>query len=131
MAWKRAGKAGRIQYTPTDMRNQQSFIRLLAMQEMAGRAPLDGPIRLRMDFRFEIPASWSRRKQVAAMGAPHVSRPDASNLAKLVEDALNGTAFRDDAQVAELTITKRYGPQALTVVMVEALADGINAKEAA
>lgn len=35
-------------------------------------------------------------------------RKDADNMAKLIQDALNGLAFIDDSQVHELTISKKY-----------------------
>ena len=35
-------------------------------------------------------------------------KPDCDNIAKIVLDALNGIAYHDDAQVAELTVIKTY-----------------------
>lgn len=37
-----------------------------------------------------------------------VSRPDLDNYIKLLEDALNGYAFRDDAQITTLVVRKRF-----------------------
>ena len=34
-------------------------------------------------------------------------KPDADNVAKLVLDAINGTAFVDDSQVVSLSVAKR------------------------
>lgn len=53
------------------------------------------------------------------MGSPHVSTPDADNIAKLVKDALNGIAYADDAQVYSLTVTKIYSDHARTSVTLE------------
>lgn len=122
MGWKRARLNGGTHFTPADMRERQAYVRLMATQEMRGAAPMDGPVRLSLGFYFEIPKSWSKKKQAAAFGTPHTSKPDASNLQKLIEDALNGTVFRDDCQIAEAVVVKRYGAQALTVVTVEAIA---------
>lgn len=41
------------------------------------------------------------------------------NLAKLVKDALNGVFWRDDAQVVDLTVKKRYSDVPRTEVMIE------------
>ena len=37
-----------------------------------------------------------------------ITRPDLDNFAKAIMDGLNGFAWKDDAQVVELQITKRY-----------------------
>ncbi len=39
--------------------------------------------------------------------SPH-KKPDSDNIAKVVADALNGIAYDDDAQIADLTVIKRY-----------------------
>jgi Holliday junction resolvase RusA-like endonuclease len=38
-------------------------------------------------------------------------KPDADNVAKIVLDALNGSAFCDDAQVVHLQVLKRYAEE--------------------
>lgn len=38
---------------------------------------------------------------------PHEKKPDLDNLAKSVLDALNGIVWRDDAQVASLSMSKQ------------------------
>jgi len=38
----------------------------------------------------------------------HTGRPDTDNLAKAVLDSLTGIAWRDDAQVSQLTASKIY-----------------------
>jgi Holliday junction resolvase RusA-like endonuclease len=37
-----------------------------------------------------------------------VTRPDLDNYAKAIMDGLNGFAWKDDAQISELHISKRY-----------------------
>lgn len=39
---------------------------------------------------------------------PHPIRPDADNLLKFVNDALNGVVWRDDSQIAWVMYTKTY-----------------------
>ena len=47
-------------------------------------------------------------------------RPDFDNLAKGITDALNGLAFKDDNQIVEAHIYKRYGdPQKVEVEIKE------------
>ena len=44
-------------------------------------------------------------------------KPDADNIAKIIADALNGVAYRDDSQIAEMLIVRRYAD--IPVVAVE------------
>ena len=60
--------------------------------------------------RFSVPSSASKRKVTAMLdGAIRPTRkPDCDNIAKIICDALNGVAYRDDAQIVSITIEKRY-----------------------
>ncbi len=72
---------------------------------------------------FLVPQSWSQKRKREAVWK--TSKPDADNLAKLVKDSLNKIVFRDDAQVCELTVQKRYGVCSELVVTVEQLSQGV------
>ena len=56
-------------------------------------------------------------------GRPDLMKPDADNLAKVVCDALNGTAYRDDCQITQLAVTydprTPYSDECLVRVRVE------------
>ena len=70
----------------------------------------EGAVRVSITAWFSPPASWSKKKRAAAM-AGHIYpavKPDADNLGKAFLDALNEIAYRDDKQVVECTIKKRY-----------------------
>lgn len=67
---------------------------------------------------FPLPQTI-RKGDGRRMGSPHISTPDADNIAKLVKDALNGIAYDDDAQVYSLTVRKVYSDHARTSVTVE------------
>jgi len=79
-------------------------------------APLLGPVRVQLVFRFPrpqshyLPAGARRPKPELRLDAPElmVSRPDADKIARAGLDALTGVLYRDDSQVAELRVTKRY-----------------------
>jgi Holliday junction resolvase RusA-like endonuclease len=55
------------------------------------------------------------------MGRAHVQKPDLDNIVKAISDGLNRVAFADDSQIAEMVIQKRWGVEAKTIVMVEAI----------
>ena len=45
-------------------------------------------------------------------------KPDGSNVLKAVEDALNGVVYRDDCQIADSRIVRRYGDRPRVVVSI-------------
>lgn len=114
------GGKGTPRFTPRRQRHTMEFIRLLAAQEMAGRAPLGGPVSLTLRAVFEVPKSWPKKRQAEALtgGVRPTKRPDISNLVKLVEDALNQVVYADDAQIVSVAAEKCYGPQPLTIVTI-------------
>lgn len=93
---------------------------------LRGRQGLwSGPVRLECTFVFAAPKSWPAWRRALVAGGvlvPHTARPDTSNLVKLVEDALSGVLYRDDAQVCDYGVTlKVYGPRDETRVRVTLL----------
>ena len=69
---------------------------------MNGAPPLGGPLSLRVVFWMPRPKSLRRGRAYPAV------RPDATKLLRATEDALTGIAWRDDAQVCEQAVSKRY-----------------------
>ena len=60
-----------------------------------------------------IPASWSKKKAEAAKkdAIRPTTKPDLDNILKMM-DALNGVAWKDDAQVVSVLIQKYYSEAA-------------------
>lgn len=85
----------------------KATVRLLAQQHMAGRPPIAGPVQLVVMFGFRRPGRliWKKRPMPRCW---HTSKPDADNCVKALKDALNGIAWRDDAQVAQVMAEKVY-----------------------
>lgn len=60
----------------------------------------------------------SGRRKLSGETKP-TKKPDCDNIAKIVLDALNGVAYRDDSQIYELTVVKVYGEIAKVIVELE------------
>lgn len=83
-----------------------------AMRE-AGAAMIEGACLIQISVMWELPQSkWKRKAPVPAHA--RIAKPDADNVAKIVCDALNGVVFRDDSQVACLTVAKINAAQGET-----------------
>ena len=70
-----------------------------------------GAVRVEIDAVFPIQKSWNKEKTRKAKAREIVpeTKPDTDNIAKAVLDALNGLAYKDDSQVVDLSVCKRYG----------------------
>lgn len=106
-------------FTPKATVTFESTVRELAARELA--TPYVGPVALTVTAVFEPARSWSRKKREAAMGTPHIQRPDMDNVVKAIQDGLNRVAFGDDSQIADLRATKLWGSPERTEVTVEPL----------
>jgi Holliday junction resolvase RusA-like endonuclease len=81
--------------------------------------PLEGSLSVRLMFVFPRPKSHYNKAGIKP-DAPYskISKPDLTNLAKLVEDALNGIFWKDDAQITSLVMSKMYGEIPQTYIEV-------------
>ena len=70
----------------------------------------DVPVKVNIEIVKRAPVSASKRKrQLMLTGEINpTSKPDVDNVAKSILDALNKTAFYDDSQVVDLTVSKHY-----------------------
>lgn len=69
---------------------------------------------------FEPPKSAPKAKKarMLAGGIRPTVKPDGDNIAKAICDALNGVAYKDDAQIVMLAVRKSYAPKAFVKVIV-------------
>jgi len=118
---RRDGRAGI--YDPVKSRNWKELVRTAATAQ-ASRDDWDvyhGAVEMFIYTHIPIPKSWSSvKKERAKRGdvAP-ISRPDVSNYAKGIEDALNGVIYQDDSQITKLTVSKEYSDKPGVIVRVE------------
>ncbi len=96
------GKFVRV-YTPAHGKKYEALVADCCRKAMAGDGSVElaGPLTMIVAFYFERPKSKKR-------GTPHTVKPDIDNLAKSILDGINGIAYRDDAQVVDLQLTKGY-----------------------
>jgi Holliday junction resolvase RusA-like endonuclease len=89
---------------------------------------LDGPIRLSVEFRLPRPQGhFGSGKNAGKLraGCPNypTTRPDATKLLRGVEDACTQVIWRDDAQIVDQIVAKRYSEKPGAWIEVELLYD--------
>lgn len=78
----------------------------------------DTPVSIEVNFEMPIPVSLSKKKQEAINLKPTLSKPDLDNLVKLILDALNKVAYKDDALITELVCRKYYSRNPKSIIKI-------------
>ena len=99
--------------TYTDAKTTLAENRIYLAWQDAGSPRLpDGPLWMRVEVLLARPQGhWRRDGTLSAAGERSqmpTKRPDLDNILKLASDALNGCAYRDDAQLVEVHGVKRW-----------------------
>ena len=125
-ARSRAVKSGdrtfTMTYTDKDQRTEQNRLMAL-MYEHRPPEPLQGAIALGVRAYLPIPKSKPKKWQAAAMAGEirPTTKPDIDNLAKNIEDVMNGVFFVDDRQIVTLSVEKWYGEPARWEISLESI----------
>lgn len=109
-------------YTDKSTADYEAKVRGAYIEACCGEEQMfEGALRVMINAYFTPPKSTSKREKerLETGNVPFTKKPDADNIAKSVLDGLNGVAFKDDSQVAELIVTKYYNAEAFVRVEIE------------
>ncbi|EOU1600911.1 RusA family crossover junction endodeoxyribonuclease [Clostridium perfringens] len=95
-------------FTPKDTVQYEKLVRECYKQQ-DGRY-LEGSIKALIIAYYKIPKSYSKKRVQAIKDGLEkpTKKPDADNIGKIILDSLNGVAYKDDSQIIELGVIKRY-----------------------
>jgi Holliday junction resolvase RusA-like endonuclease len=109
----RLGKSGRV-YTPKDTKLAETVV-IDAWVNAGSPRCEDGPLRMEVELVVARPKGhYKRDGQLSAEGLRHPlprRKPDVDNALKLVMDALNGRAYRDDVDIVDARVIRRWADQ--------------------
>ena len=107
-----------LSYTPEKTVLYENLIKTSYLEKYGSNERQEGPLEVSLVACFEPPKSISkkRRKEMLSGLEWPTKKPDADNIIKVVLDALNGIAYRDDTQVVHVTLRKMYADAACVVV---------------
>jgi Holliday junction resolvase RusA-like endonuclease len=85
--------------------------------------PIDGPVFVEITLykRRGMPDTEEVHLLAESDMVAPLTKPDVDNYAKLVLDALNGVTWRDDSQITDLLVRKRYSARPRTIVVIHSL----------
>jgi len=116
------GKYAKIINEPKKTKPYMDLVRTIAKLN----APLEpwlGAVAISIEYIIEPTKGWKAEKKALALSGKLYAtvKPDGDNVSKSVCDALSQVIYKDDCQIVQYVITKRYGAVAKTVVTIEAL----------
>ena len=87
------------------------------------KEPFLGALRLEIIAFQNIPTDFNKEDRIKALSGElrPMRKPDADNIAKIIADALNGLAYKDDNQIAELSVIKYYALEPYVKVKITEL----------
>ena len=118
----RFARRGQFVQTYTDAKtiDYETHVAIKARQAIGSSEPLKGALIVFLYFRYEVPASYSKKRKEACLeGLEYPKRIDIDNVYKSITDAMNGIVYLDDSQIVEAHITKVYAETAGANIMVQ------------
>lgn len=70
----------------------------------------EGPVAMEVKAFYKIPKSASKKKKelMERCELLPTKKPDCDNVLKIIADALNGIAYKDDSQIVMAIVKKQY-----------------------
>lgn len=114
-------KGGTRTYTPQMTVIYENLVKLM-YREACGAFKFgdDDPIDLRIFAYYSIPKSASKKKRELMLAGKirPTKKPDVDNIEKIVADALNQFAYKDDSQIVDTMVRKFYDEKPRVEVMI-------------
>lgn len=113
-------KTGRA-YTPTKTKLYEYVLREAFVKAYPAFRPIENKCKVKIFAYFDIPKSTSKKKKIEMLDnkITPTKKPDIDNITKIVLDAMNKFAFKDDTQVTLLEVEKRYSEVPRIYVRIE------------
>lgn len=106
--------------TPEQTVIYENYIKLLYRSSI--KKYFEGPIRMVINAYYPIAKSDSKKKKEQKLNGeirPYNIKPDIDNVVKVICDALNEVAYKDDTQIVELGTSKYFSDRPRVEVTIE------------
>lgn len=97
-------------YTPNNTKDYENLIKQYFKIKYPRYVPLENRVSVKIMAYFKIPKSTTKKDKVLIEEGKlsPTKKPDIDNIVKIILDALNKMAFKDDNQITKLEIEKFY-----------------------
>lgn len=103
-------------YTPKETVNYETLVKEIYI---TNKLPyMAGPIWADIIIKYDIPKSTSKKQRELMLQdiIKPTKKPDIDNILKIIFDALNGIAYKDDTQLYRVTCTKMFSEEPKVIV---------------
>ena len=110
-----------IVYTPTKTKDYESLVEQYFLIKYPRFKMLENRVQVNIIAYFSVPKS-TKKSDAEAMLKNEISptkKPDIDNIVKIVLDAMNKFAFKDDTQITKLNVEKKYGAEEKICIRIE------------
>lgn len=106
-------------YTPTGTKKYEAEVKAAAQKAMQ-HEPFQGPVSVTILIMLPMAKTMTKKRRARIEDGLEActKKPDTSNVAKAVEDAMNDVVYKDDNQIIYSTIKKDYSDQPRVSVLV-------------
>ncbi|MBR2744992.1 MAG: RusA family crossover junction endodeoxyribonuclease [Clostridia bacterium] len=97
-------------YTPTKTKDYETLVEQYFLLKYPRFKPFEGRVQVDISAFFEVPksAKKSEKELMLENKINPTKKPDIDNIVKIILDAMNGIAFKDDIQITKLSVEKTY-----------------------
>lgn len=110
-----------IVYTPTKTKDYECLVEQYFLIKYPRFKTLEGRIKVTIKAYFEIPKA-AKKQDVTQMLENKISptkKPDIDNIVKIILDAMNKFAFKDDTQITKIEVEKIYALEEKIYIKIE------------
>ena len=108
-------------YTPTRTKDYESLVEQYFLLKYPRYKAMEGRAKVNIKAYFEVPKSASKlvKEQMLGNSISPTKKPDIDNVVKIVLDAMNKFAFKDDTQITKIEVEKLYSDVEKLYVKIE------------
>ena len=110
-----------VVYTPTKTKDYETLVEQYFLLKYPRFKILEGRIKVSIIAYFSIPKATKKAdiEQMLENNISPTKKPDIDNIVKVVLDAMNKFAFKDDNQITKIDVEKKYALEDKIYIKIE------------
>lgn len=108
-------------YTPNKTKEYEELAKQYFVLKYPRHIPIEGRVKVSIIAYFKIPKGTNKKNEELMLNGiiSPTKKPDIDNIEKIILDAMNSLAFKDDNQITKLEIEKVYSEEEKVYVKIE------------